>query len=194
MNRPTILDCAIAAMLAITSLTAAASGSNPALPKQQLDAMSRLHHWSGTWQGDGWAMTGPGQRQTFEITEQVTKKLGGTVVLVEGRGTSTAPDGTEIVTHEALGVVYYDTASGGYNFQTHDRRGRANEVELEIDEDGIMRWAFRDDHSGSLLRFEIEISGDTWHETGQVSPDGGDNWYPMLEMTLKRQQAGTRTE
>ncbi|QKK01550.1 MAG: hypothetical protein HND55_02105 [Pseudomonadota bacterium] len=185
---------AIAGILTIASLAAMASGSNHAPPQDNLNAISRLHHWSGIWQGSGWAMSGPGQRQTFEITEQVTKRLGGTILLVEGRGTSTGPNGREIVTHEALGVVYYDSATQRYNFQTHDMRGGAHEVELEIDDQDLMRWSFRDEGSGSLLRFEIEISGDTWHETGQISPDGGQTWYPMLEMTLDRQQAGVRTE
>ncbi|MDZ7790882.1 MAG: hypothetical protein U5L08_10400 [Xanthomonadales bacterium] len=82
----------------------------------------------------------------------------------------------------------YDVAAQRYTFQTHDLSGRANEVELEMDEDGLMNWAFRDEDSGALLRFEIHIAGDTWHETGEVSPDGGENWYPMLDMTLTRQR------
>lgn len=184
-----VMNICVAALLAVASLAAAAGGTDAAPAAEQVRAMSRLHHWVGLWQGSGWTMTGPGQRETFEITERVTKRLSGSVLMVEGRGTSSGEDGLETVTHEALGVVYYDSAAQRYNFQTHDRQGRANEVELEVEDNGLIRWAFRDEPSGALLRFEIRIEGDTWHETGRVSPDGGNNWYPMLDMTLKRQAA-----
>jgi len=194
MNGHSAMNTCIAALLVVASLATAAGDSDPAPPTDRLHAMSRLHHWVGLWQGSGWAMTGPQQRESFTITERVTERLGGSVLLVEGRGTSTDGDGLEIVTHEALGVVYYDSAAQRYNFQTHDLRGRANEVELEVDPDGVIRWAFQDKPSGSQLQFEIRIEGDTWHETGLVSPAGSDNWYPMLEMTLKRKAATDEKE
>ncbi|NEZ04387.1 DUF1579 domain-containing protein [Wenzhouxiangella sp. XN201] len=181
------LNIAIAVLLIVVSLASLANGNPAGAPEQKLHAMSRLHDWVGLWQGSGWAMTGPDQRESFEITEQVSRKLDGSVLLVEGRGTSTGEDGLEYVTHEALGVVYYDSAARRYNFQTHDLRGRSNEVELEVEDGGVMRWSFQDEDSGSLLQFEIRIDDDTWHETGRVSPDGGHHWYPMLDMTLKRQ-------
>lgn len=194
MNDHSATNICIAALLVVASLAAAAGDADPAAPAEQLQAMSRLQPWVGLWQGSGWAMTGPGQRESFEITERITARLDGSVLLVEGRSTSTGDDGLEVVTHEALGVVYYDSTAQRYNFQTHDLRGRANEVELKVDQDGVMRWAFQDEASGSQLRFEIRIEGDTWHETGRVSPDGGDNWYPMLDMTLNRQTATDEEE
>lgn len=181
----------ITALLVVAPITAAASETVLSPPEDQVQAMSRLHHWIGLWHGDGWASTGPGQRQSFQITETVTAKIDGTVLLVEGRGTTTMVDGDaedhEVVTHDAIGLLSWDTQQKRYNFRTHDLRGQARDATLELDHDGHMRWGFRDENSNALLRFEIHVEDDTWRQTGRISPDDGETWYPMLEMTLHRQ-------
>ncbi|MEX2497715.1 MAG: hypothetical protein WD397_02420 [Wenzhouxiangellaceae bacterium] len=172
--------------LTVLAVPAASHGQTP--PREQLEAMSLLQHWVGLWQGSGWAATGPRERQEFQITETVSGKLGGSVLLLEGLGTTMTESGDEIVTHNAIGLVSFDPAGGRYNLRSHDLRGSVHDSTLEIDGD-VMRWAFRDESSGAQLRFEIRVEGDTWHEIGHVSPDGNENWYPMLEMTLHRQDA-----
>ncbi len=131
------------------------------------------------------------QRESFRIRERVTGRLDGTVFLIEGRGTRTTAGGEDVVTHDAIGLLSWDPANKRYNFRTHDLRGQARDATLELDQDGRMRWGFRDENSNALLRFEMHVEDDTWHQTGRISPDDGDNRYPMLEMTLNR-QAPTR--
>ena len=64
----------------------------------------------------GWGVEGVGltlvrergERQEFTIVETVRRKVGGSVLLVEGRGTKKADKKEEVVVHEALTVVSYD--------------------------------------------------------------------------------------
>lgn len=194
MKNNFLINTLVAVLLGIGSLAALAEGAASPVIEEQRHAMNRLHHWIGLWQGEGWGMTGPGQRESFRITETVTAKLDGTVFLIEGRGNRTTDDGDEIVTHDAVGLLSWNAKQNGYNFRTHDLRGQARDATLELDQDGRMRWGFRDEASGALLRFEIHIEDDTWQQTGRISPDNGENWYPMLEMTLHRQAATSANE
>lgn len=184
----------ITALLVVVPITAAASETIPSPPEDQVQAMSRLHHWIGLWHGDGWASTGPGQRQSFRITETVTARIASTVLFVEGRGTTKTVDGDELVTHDAVGLLSWDSKQKRYNFRTHDLRGQARDATLELGHDGRMRWGFRDERSDALLRFEIHVEDDSWQQTGQISPDHGESWYPMLEMTLRRQAPTSENE
>lgn len=179
----------ITALLIVAPITALASETVPSPPEDQVQAMSRLHHWIGQWHGEGWTSTGPGQRRSFRITETVAAKIASTVLFVEGRGTTTTDDGDKLVTHDAVGLLSWDSEQKRYNFRTHDLRGRARDATLELDRNGRMQWGFRDEDSNALLRFEIHIEDDTWHQTGRISPNDGENWYPMLEMTLQRQSS-----
>lgn len=181
------ITTAFAALLLVHSIAVATGSAQPSPPADQVQAMSRLDHWTGLWCGEGWGMTGPGQRESFRISEKVTARLDGSVFLIEGRGTATRTEGEAVVTHDAIGLLSWDSEKKRYNFRTHDLRGQSRDATLKLDQDGRMRWGFRDARSDALLRFEIHVEGDTWQQTGRISPDHGENWYPMLEMTLHRQ-------
>lgn len=45
-------------------------------------------------------------------------------------------------------------------------------------------WGF--EVEGGEVRYTSIVEGDSWHEVGEFSPDGGKTWLPTLEMTLKR--------
>ncbi len=163
----------------------AAFGQAPAPPKAQIEAMKKLDRWVGQWKGSGWASAGPGQRNEFTIVEKVQRKLGGSVLLVEGRGTKKA-DGAEAVVHEALALVSYDDGAKRYRWQSHDLRGQAITVEPKLI-DGGLEWGFRSSERGVTVRFTIKFDEKRWHEVGEASTDGK-NWNKFLEMTLERQQ------
>ena len=55
-------------------------------------------------EGSGWASSGAGQRHEISMDEKVQRKVGGTVLLVEGRGTRKTDRGEVVVTHEALAL------------------------------------------------------------------------------------------
>jgi len=165
----------------------AALGQAPTPPPAQVEAMGKLAHWVGDWKGHGWATAGPGQRREFTITEKVQRKIGGTVLLFEGRGTDRdGGTGKEVVVHDALAVVSYDEHAQRYRWRAHDIRGQALDVEPKLIEGGV-RWDFRNQQAGVEIRFTIRLDEERWHEVGEVSRDGK-TWDQFLEMDLQRQK------
>lgn len=153
----------------------------------QREAMKRLDSWAGQWRGSGWILIWPSRtRQEFTITETVQSKLGGRVLLVEGLGRGKDPaSGAEVDTHVTLAVLSYDEKAQTYRFRTHEASGRALDAEARPT-DGGLEWGFRDEVSGSTIRFTIRLDGNRWHEVGEASRDGK-TWHKFLEMTLERQ-------
>jgi hypothetical protein len=158
----------------------------PTPPAAQVKAMKKLDGWVGTWKGSGWASSGRDRRHDFTIVEKVQRKVGGSVLLVEGRGTRKAEKGREVVVHEALAVVSYDDKARRYRWQAHDLRGQAIDVEPKVADGGIV-WGFRSAEGGVTVRFTIKFAGKRWHEVGEASTDGK-TWTRFLEMTLERQK------
>jgi hypothetical protein len=152
----------------------------------QIQAIDRVRHWVGDWAGSGWSMSPDRQRHDFEIVERVELRLGGSVLLIEGRGVMEPEAGVRTTSHESLAILSFDVETNRYNWRTYDLRGSVRDPDFIVEPDSF-RWSFRDEESGVLLRFKIVIQGDSWHETGEVSPDEGENWYRILEMNLTRQ-------
>lgn len=152
----------------------------------QIQAIEQVSHWVGEWSGSGWSMSPDRQRQNFEIVERVEARLGNSVLVIEGKGESETDNGARKTTHESLAILSFDGDTNSYNWRTYDLRGSVRDPEFIVEPDSF-RWGFRDEESGVLLRFVITIQDDTWYETGEVSPDDGENWYQILEMTLQRQ-------
>ena len=161
------------------------SGQAPTPPAAQLDAMKRFDLWVGEWKGSGWVSSGAGQRHEISMDEKVQRRVGGTVLLVEGRGTRKTDGGGVVVTHEALALLYYDDRAGRYHWNAHDLRGGAIAVEPKL-VDGGFEWGFRAEERGVTVRFTIRFDEKRWHEVGEMSADGK-TWNKFLEMTLERQ-------
>ena len=108
----------------------------PTPPAAQLEAMKKFDLWVGEWKGSGWDSRGGDRRHEFRINEKVQRKLGGTVLLVEGRGTRKTDRGEVVVTHEALALLYYDDKAGRYHWNAHDLRGGGDGRGAEV----VGRW------------------------------------------------------
>src|SRR5437588_9406072 len=119
-------------MIALATGAQPALGQVPTPPPAQIEALKKLDAWVGEWKGSGWAATGRDQRSEFTIVEKVQRKVGGSVLLVEGRGTKKADAGNEVVVHEALAVVSYDGKAKRYRWQAHNLRGQSIEVEPKV--------------------------------------------------------------
>ena len=158
----------------------------PTPPAARLEAMKKLDLWVGEWKGSGWLSRGGDGRQEFRIDEKVQRKLGGTVLLVEGRSTSRTDQGQEVVTHEALALLYYDDKAGRYHWNSHDIGGGAINAEPTL-VDGGLDWGFRVEERGVTVRFTIRFDEKRWHEVGETTLDGK-TWNKFLEMTLERQR------
>jgi hypothetical protein len=118
----------------------------------------------------------------------VQPRLDGLVLLIQGEGRSRDPaTGREVTSHNALGVVSFDMETGRFRFRHYTMDGRSGTDDIHALEGGGVVWMMEDEKRGGLVRFEIDIDGDTWHEVGQFSRDDGDSWVTFLEMTLTRQ-------
>src|SRR5690606_19009427 len=102
-------------------------------------AMAKLDFMVGRWQGDAWQLRGTERVQTGML-ETVERKLGGAVLLVEGRGTIAVAGADERVVHHALGVISFDAARGAYTLRSYLATGQSGDFALTL-LDGGVRWS-----------------------------------------------------
>ena len=147
---------------------------------EQRAAISRLDFMLGTWTGSGWMMLGPGQRAEFNQTETVQKKLDGTLITIDGDGRDKSnPDR---IVHNAFAVLTYTPETKQYRFQPF-LPGHQLDVSPTVS-DHSWTWGF--DVPYGKTRFTLDFTDGKWHEIGEFSRDGGQNWMKNFEMTLLR--------
>lgn len=162
---------------------AGAQGLPPAAEELEL-----LEWMVGDWEGAGWMEYSPGERGEFRGTERVERRMGGRLVVVEGRFTAwMGPELGDVVVHEAVGILDFDPQAGRFRFRTYTafgpEAGGLHEAEVSA---GRMVWGYEDPRMGRV-RYTIErTEGDEWHEVGDASRDGGTSWYRFFEMRLAR--------
>ncbi len=147
--------------------------------------MGQLDFLVGQWRGEGWIEYGS-ERRTFAETENVQRKQDGLLLAIEGRGTSRVSDGGERIVHDALGVVFYDTAARKHMFHAY-KSGNFVGSELKLADSGKgFQWGFQDPRSKGNIRFTMTLAApDRWLEIGELSQDGA-QWRKFFEMTLRR--------
>lgn len=160
----------------------------PGLAAQASDVltgpMEPLNFLLGEWRGEGWMVTGPESRETSDVLERATAKLGGSILVLEGLGTREVDGETEVV-HDALGIVAHDPESGAYTmraYRTMNGRVAWLDADVEVGE-GTLIWGYEDPGAGQV-RFTLRLTTDgRWHEVGEATRDGV-NWFQFFEMTL----------
>lgn len=169
----------------VVLLGAAASspGQSAITTAARVEAMKKLDLWVGEWKGSGWNSMGQGERTEFTITEKVQRRVGGSVLLVEGRSVGKA-DGAVI--HDGLALVYYDDKTKCYHWHGHDVPWGAMDAEVKLVDEGF-EWSLPVKERKATVRFTIKFDQKQWHEVGDVSVDGK-TWRKFMEMTLKRQK------
>jgi hypothetical protein len=184
MTRTAVLRALVLTLCSFSpALPGAAQPPSPTLAAQKA-AIAELAPLVGHWKGEGWVRMGPGPQQPFAIEERVQPKLDGVALLVEGHGTSEGPEGETATGHLALAVITWDPEKESYLFQTHTGLGHHTDAELVRLEDGRLRWGFT--VPGREIRYTIDLSGETWHEMGEITMDGGQTWLHFHDMTLTR--------
>ena len=151
----------------------------------QIEAMGKVSFLEGKWKGRGWVSFGKGKRRHFSQTEQVERKLGGSILAIEGKGMSLEPPGgAPQLIHHAFAVVFYDSKE--QRFRMHSfKDGKFLDAEANVAEDGSFIWGFDLPQRGRI-RFTIRLNEDgQWSEIGEFSKDGK-KWYQNFEMTLDR--------
>jgi len=167
------------------ALAAPAHAQGPPVPTAQIEAMGKMDFLLGRWQGSGWAEMVPGRRSTFTGTETVARRLGGTVVVIEGLHKAPAPGGgEERVVHEALAVVSFDPQGQEYAMQSWIALGHGARATVRFPSAEVLEWGLATPRGPVRYRITRTPEG-KWHEVGETSPDGKD-WRTFLEMTLAR--------
>lgn len=144
------------------------------------EAMVRLAPMAGRWAGEGWIRRGPGEPERFKGSETVEARLGGHVLVVEGRHVD-AKDGHLV--HQAFAVISFDPASGAYRFRSHLANGWGGDYRGEW-KDGAFVWFMEMPRMGAL-RYTIRIQAGVWEEVGELEREGA--WSKFFEMRMKRQ-------
>lgn len=136
--------------------------------------VSRLSFMEGKWKGSGWMIAQDQKRYTFEQEENIQIKLGGTALLIEGRGTS---EGNVI--HNALAIITDSEGDGKYDFTSFLQNGRKGTFKAELIDEKLF-W-----YPTEQVRYIIEINENgQWFETGEYNAGG--TWVKFFEMTLSK--------
>lgn len=148
--------------------------------------MKKLEFLLGEWKGEGWIEMGPGGRKTFKQTETVQSKLNGVVTIIEGLGKSKLPDtGQEVVVHQALAVISYDSTAKKFQFRAFRGDGNYIDANMTVSDKSLI-WGFRDPQRNVEIKYTIQFNdASQWVEVGEFSLDGK-TWRKFFEMTLQR--------
>jgi hypothetical protein len=165
-------------------LVTVATAQNPLLPKKEIiDAIQKISFLTGSWKGTGWIQMGP-QKSTFTETENITAKLNGTIIQIEGQGTDQQkPD---LVIHQAFAIISYDIANSKYLMRAFRGDGEQIDAETKLIDDHSFQWGFSNAMAGQI-KFTITVINNKWTETGEMSRDKGKNWFKYFEMILDKQ-------
>jgi hypothetical protein len=180
MRRTTLLTVSLAVIL---PGTLPAQGPDPSAARAAIDTLSPM---VGRWRGEAWMAREGGQRVETVMTETVERKLGGTVLLIEGVGQIPAAGGGEPrVVHHALAILSFDPRTGGYQMRSHLANGLSGDFVVTL-VDGGVRWSR--EVPGGTVRNTARFTADEWHEIGEFSRDGA-TWTQVMEIRLRREAA-----
>jgi hypothetical protein len=168
----------MALLLAVSPL--AAQAPDGAAHRAGLD---RLGFMVGRWRGAAWMQRGA-ERVHTTMTETVERKLGGAVLQVDGIGVVTGGDSAAPrVVHNALGIVTFDPATGGYAMRSYIATGQFGDFTLTLVDGGV---SWTREVPGGRIRNTAHIGDGVWHEVGEFSRDGS-SWVQIMEMNLRRE-------
>jgi len=180
MRKPILFSAAIAAVL-----TGPLPGQAPD-PSANRAALERLGRMVGRWRGAAWMAREGGQRVETVMTETVERKLGGTVLLIEGQGQVPANGGGEPrVVHHALAILSFDPRTGAYQMRSHLANGLSGDFAVTLVDSGVT-WSR--EVPGGTVRNTARFTADEWYEIGEFSRDGA-TWTQIMEIRLRREAA-----
>lgn len=142
--------------------------------------MDALDYMAGDWLGYGWTMGEQGPA-SYVQTEHIRLVDGGETLSIDGTGLD--PETAQVPVFTAHATASWDADSGTYVWEATSA-GNTLTTELEVTEDG---WAWEIPYGpGILMRYETTFGHNdrSWHETGEMTLDGGQTWMPVMDMTL----------
>jgi hypothetical protein len=172
--RTTLLCC-----FALASSVVVAQPQRPNVMAQR-EAMKKLTFLVGTWTGEATTMR-PNQTIKVKQTEQVTYKLDGLVLLIEGTGCN--PDTGDVI-FRAFATVSYEEATNAYHFRAYND-GSYLDTELKVPTNGF-EWGYKAGPAQIRFVMKLDDKGD-WVETGDVIRDNNPA-QRIFDMTVHKQK------
>jgi hypothetical protein len=142
--------------------------------------MKNLAFLVGTWTGDATTARGD-QKIKVKQTEEVSYKLDGLVLLIEGTGRN--PENGEVM-FRALATVSYDDVAGVYHFRAYND-GSYLDAELKVPNRGF-EWGYKAGPAQIAFVMKLNDTGD-WVETGDVTV-GNTPAQRFFDMTVRKQK------
>jgi hypothetical protein len=172
-------------LLALTPiLVTVANAQNPFQPKKEVvDAIQKISFLTGNWKGTGWIQMGP-QKSTFNQTENISAKVNGTIIQIEGQGKDQQK--RDIVIHQAFAIISYDFENSKYLMKAFRGDGAQIDADAKLIDDPSFQWDFSSAMTGQI-KYTISVVNNKWTEIGEMSRDNGKNWLKYFEMILDKQ-------
>ncbi|WP_291778181.1 DUF1579 family protein [Cecembia sp.] len=143
------------------------------------EAIGKLSFLVGNWEGEAKAATGPGEIQLINQHESVAVKLGGRMLMIEGKGYQNGD-----LVFNAIGLVTFDEGNQKYEMQSWLATGETTKAYFEERGDKKFEWGFPLPNGQVRYLISLDEEG-RWKEKGEFSPDGN-TWYPSFEMLLTK--------
>lgn len=145
----------------------------------QKEAMKPLSYIFGTWRGPAWTIQPDGSKHDVMQTERIGPFLGGSVIVIEGRGYDMK---TKEVTFNAFGTISYSPRTKAFTLHSY-AQGQTGDFPLTPTADGYV-WEMPA-APGMTIRYTATIKDGNWREVGdRVIP--GKEPVRFFEMNLKR--------
>ena len=146
---------------------------------ERSEKMSHVKFLIGQWKGTGWMLM-EGKKEYFDQTENISAKLDGGVIIVEGMGK--VPQTGRII-HNALAILTYDVIKKQYRWTSTTTAGYISDVAPDVSHEKFV-WTLN--NRGGKLRYTITLDKGDWLEIGEQSNDDGKTWTQNFEMRLKK--------
>lgn len=176
-----VLPClALGAGVMMLSGVPLVAQQSPGSVAAQREAMQKLAFLQGRWSGPVTIVRGPGESLHLTQSEDVQYKLGGLVMLIQGKSTGADGKGE----FEALATVAFDDATGTYRFRAYND-GHYVDTELTVLADGFS-WGMQAGPAHVVNTMHLTGKGE-WQETTEVT-FGGNPPRHSVDMLLERQR------
>jgi hypothetical protein len=178
MKKQTFLTIALV-ILGTAFQAVAQAPDSAALLAAQKEAMKPLAHIFGIWRGPAWTIQPDGSKHDVMQTERIGPFLGGSVIVLEGRGYDMK---TKEVTFNAFGTLSFSPRTKAYTLHSH-AQGQSGDFPLTPTADGYV-WE-TPAGPGMTIRYTATIKDGKWREVGdRIIP--GKEPVRFFEMNLKR--------
>ncbi|WP_215225892.1 hypothetical protein [Echinicola shivajiensis] len=144
------------------------------------EAMGKLTFLQGEWAGIATSRQGAGELIELKQYEEVSYKLEGKMLLIEGKGFVEG-----VLKFNAVAVITYNQWQEKYEMKVWRGNGLSIDAYFKALGESHFEWGF-DIPQGGKMKYVISLNDSgQWYEVGKYSPNG-EKWYPSFEMTLDK--------